>query len=73
MQSAEYQNVKTLHSELLTLHFVLPLCLSSYGAGFVNPYDGRLPRLGASPTRGSSLRSEPASGWIEAKDALYGL
>jgi len=34
-----------------------PLCLSSYRVGFVNLYGGRVQTLGASPTRGSILRS----------------
>ena len=63
--------ISLLHAALRRRRFVvqvhvraplsLPLCLSSYRAGFVNPYDGRPQGLRASPTRGSSLKSEVRS------------
>ena len=36
---------------------ILPLCLSSHRTSFVNLYRGCAPALGASPTRGSNLKS----------------
>ena len=53
------------HSEFVIRHFVAPVPQQLQG-GFRKPVF-----VGASPTRGSSLRSEPAPDWVRAKDALH--